>query len=302
MITAFDIGGSYIDYAWISCDFSVSAISTSPTPVEDYAEFLIAISARVSPDATAVAVSSAGLVDPDSGMVKAANLPCLKGQLLRSDLEKLTGRPVFLLNDAKAFALAEAHRGAGAGYESVLAIILGTGVGGAIVLGGRLLTGAAMVAGEWGHGPASAMRSGRDLPRWTCGCGQKGCVDLYGGARGLERLHDHLTGKSLTSVDILDAWQAGDAAALETLDLYLDVVGGALANVVNVIDPAVIVAGGGLSRRGALLTALQEEVHARVLAPETAPRIVSAAVPGNSALIGAAVFAAGELDSGDRVV
>jgi len=301
VISVFDIGGTKIASSAVSVEasgrLSVGAISSVLTPAGDYPALLRAVSRGVGDEAEAVGVSIAGLVDPEAGKVRAANIPCLAGHSFRQDLESVTGKPVFLINDANAFGLAEARLGAGAGRSSVFALILGTGVGGAIILEGRLLPGAGMVAGEWGHGPAAAMRTGRPLPRWICGCGQTGCLDIYGGARGLERLHLEFTGQTRSSVELLGAREAGDEAAVSTLDVYLDCVGGALAGIVNLIDPSILVVGGGLAGNAKLIGALADEMRSRILTPDRAPSLVTARIDGNSALLGAALYACGELSA-----
>lgn len=246
MICAFDIGGSKIACGSVDGAGDVGACVRIETPTLDYQDFLSAVADQVPHDARALGLSIAGLVDPNQGSVRAANIPCLSGKPLRDDLTGLIGKPVFLINDAKAFGLAEAHNGAGVGHSSVLALILGTGIGGAIVLDGRILEGRTMVAGEWGHGPAGALRTGKVLPRWTCGCGQIGCVDLFGGA---------------------------------------------LANLVNTVDPSIIVLGGGLVSDTSLVSALHTEMRSRILAPKHAPRFAKASIGANSAIIGAAIFA-----------
>lgn len=291
MIGSFDIGGSKIAAARVSARLEIEALPTVPTPRDDYAAFCRQVVALVPPQADAVSLSIAGVIDPGAGKVVTANIPCLAGRPLADDLANAVGRPVFLVNDANAFALGEATLGTGEGHDLVFAVILGTGVGGAIVIDGRILLGAGGTAGEWGHGPASAARTGRPLPAWRCGCGQTACVDVFGGARGLERLYREEGGGSATSREILAAWAAGRREAAETVDLYLDIVGGALANVVNLLGPSIVPMGGGLSRDGRLVEALEREVRARVLSPEKAPRLKAAASMSESALIGAAVHA-----------
>ncbi len=290
MISAFDIGGSKIAAAGVSDSLELTGISTVPTPTENYPALLETMEGAVSPDAAVVGVSIAGLVNETRGTVRAANIPCLAGRSLATDLNRRTGRPVHLINDAKAFALAEAHCGAAAGRSSVFAVILGTGFGGAIVLDGKILPGASGIAGEWAHSPASAMRTGTVLPRWRCGCGQMGCTDVYGGARGLERLFGHLTGRTASSFDILGAWQRGEPEALETIDLYLDVLGGALAGTINLLDPDIVVLGGGLSGDLALVTAIGQEVRARILGADSPPEFAVAQAGQYGALLGAAVY------------
>ena len=297
MIGAFDIGGSKIAASRVSSGLGVGSPATVPTPADDYAAFCRRVAALVPMGADAVSLSIAGVVDRDSGTVVTANIPCLAGRPLAHDLAGAVGKPVFLVNDANAFALGEAALGTGVGHDPVFAVILGTGVGGAIVIGGRILEGTGGLAGEWGHGPAAAVRTGYRLPAWRCGCGQMGCVDVFGGGPGLQRLHQHLCGRSATSREILAAWQDGDRDAEDTLDLYLDIVGGALANVVNILGPSIVPMGGGLSRNQRLVDALEREVRGRVLNPEKAPPLRAAASVSESALVGAATYALGLLGS-----
>lgn len=289
MIHAFDIGGSKIAAGIASHSASLSDLSSIATPTEDYDAFLSAIAETAHVQATAISISIAGLVNPNAGTVFAANIPCLANQSVAKDLAARIGKPVYLINDANAFGLAEAHVGVGKGHRIVFAVILGTGIGGALVLDGKIFTGMSGMAGEWGHGPASTMRSGIALPSMQCGCGQMGCVDLFGGARGLERLHKAFTGNDLTSHEILAAWKAGQTEVSQTLDAYLDVVGGALANMVNVIDPSIIPLGGGLAKDPILVAALCEEVRRRRLPSDTMLNLEPASVGADGGLIGAAV-------------
>ena len=297
MITAFDIGGSKIAAARISPNLDVDPLATVPTPAHDYAAFCRQVAGLVPADTAAVSLSIAGVVDRDTGKVVTANIPCLAGRSLADDLAGALGRPVFLVNDANAFALGEATLGTGEGHDPIFAVILGTGVGGAIVIGGKVLEGTGGLAGEWGHGPAAAVRTGRRLPAWRCGCGQIGCVDVFGGGPGLQRLHQDLCGRTATSREILAAWKAGNPDAMGTVDLYLDILGGALANVVNILGPSIVPMGGGLSRNRHLVEALEREVASRVLNPEKAPRLKATTSMSESALIGAAVQALGLLGS-----
>jgi N-acetylglucosamine kinase len=151
-----------------------------------------------------------------------------------------------------------------------------------------LVTGAGGYAGEWGHGPVI------QSPAFACGCGQTGCVDTIGGARGLERLHHHLTGETATSVEILHRWHAGEAA---TVDLWLDLVSGPLAMVVNVIGADIVPVGGGLANDARLIAALDVAVRARILRVMDRPLVVVAQVSVDAGLVGAA--AAGEAAFGN---
>lgn len=283
MILCLDIGASAIKAA-VAGGGGLSPLGALPTPLGDFAAFQAVLEgfAGARP-LRGVAISIAGVVDPASGRLKVANIPCLDGRRLAADLAAALGLPVLVLNDADCFALAEAREGAGRGHASVFGIILGSGVGGGLVLDGRLITGAGGYGGEWGHGPVI-----RD-PAFPCGCGQVGCVDTIGGARGLELLHRHLTGRQATSHQILQAWHAGEAA---TVALWRDLVAGPLAMVLNVVGAGIVPVGGGLAKDHALVAALDLAVRARVLRAADAPLLVPAQCQIEPGLIGAA--AAGE--------
>lgn len=287
MRVAFDIGGSRIRAARVE-GRQVHPLGEAATPGRDYEAFLGAIAALAG-EATGLAISIAGVVDPATGGLKVANIPGADGRPLARDLGARLGRPVHVMNDADCFALAEARHGAGRGHRNVFGIILGTGVGGGLVIDGRVVEGAGGYAGEWGHGPVLPGRiAGRDLPPLPCGCGQLGCVDTVGGARGLERLHRHLCGADLGAADLLARWVAGEAEAGQTMDIWLDLVSGPLAMVLNVVGASVVPVGGGLSNVPDLVAALDARVRARVLRPGTGPLLRPAECPGEPGLIGAA--------------
>lgn len=289
MVIAFDIGGTKIAAARVGADMTASEIGRVPTPVRDYDAFCAAIAELAGPGDDPIGISIAGVVDPRDGRLNVANIPCADGKPLAADLETSLGRRVRVLNDAKAFALAEATVGLGKGHASVFAVIIGTGIGGAFVLNGRLVMGSTGSAGEWGHGPAAATRTGAALPIVRCGCGQLGCVDTLGGARSLERLHRHLSGIEADSPTILAAWQQGEPDAVRTLDVYLDVVGGALANTVNILDPDIVPIGGGLARNTALVAAIDAEVRSRTLGQRATALCVPTETGPEKGLIGAAI-------------
>lgn len=290
MVIAFDIGGTKIAAARVGADNTASEAGRVPTPIREYDAFCAAIADLAGPGDEPIGISIAGVVDPRDGRLTVANIPCADGKPLAADLESRLDRRVRVLNDAKAFALAEATIGLGKGHTSVFAAIIGTGVGGAFVLNGRLVMGSTGSAGEWGHGPAAANRTGAALPIVRCGCGQPGCVDTIGGARGLERLHRHLCNLNADSPDILAAWQRGEPDAVRTLDVYLDVVGGALANTVNIFDPDIVPIGGGLARNTALIAAIDAEVRARTLGSRATALCVPTETGPEKGLVGAALY------------
>lgn len=283
MILALDIGGSRIKAAvW---DGRLAGVGEVATPLSDRAAFLQAVAGFAAERSLrGIAISIAGVVDPVTGVGKVANIPAIDGLSLGTEVGLATGLPVLVLNDADSFALAEAHRGAGRGHSSVFGVILGSGVGGALVVEGRLIAGAGGYAGEWGHGPV--IRGDLALP---CGCGQVGCVDTVGSARGIERLHRMLTGEMQDAEGIVARWQAGETAASATLELWRDLVAGPLAMVLNVVGASVVPVGGGLSRAPGLVAYLDQAVRARVLRSTAAALLVPAICGPDAGLLGAAL-------------
>lgn len=282
MILALDIGGSRIKAAvW---DGALRPVGEVATPTGDTAAFTGAIVRFVPAGARGIAISIAGVVDPATEVGKVANIPAIDGLALAPALEAATGLPVQVLNDADCFALAEAMQGAGRGHRSVFGVILGSGVGGGLVSGGQVVTGAGGYAGEWGHGPVI-----RGEFAFQCGCGQVGCIDTVGSARGLERLHRKRTAELLGSEAIIAAWMAGEAEAGETMSLWRDLVAGPLAMVVNVVGADVVPVGGGLSRAPGLVAYLDEAVRVRILRKTRGPLLVPAECGADAGLLGAAM-------------
>jgi N-acetylglucosamine kinase len=284
MITCFDIGGSAIKCAVATADGRISELQRVPTPARDFAAFATAIQALIAAGGPSrgVAISIAGVIDPLDGRIKCANIPCIDGRTLAEDLGEALGLPAWIINDADSFALAEAQSGAGRGHANVFGLILGTGVGGGLVIDGRLVGGPGGFAGEWGHGPVVAS------PRFPCGCGQTGCLDTVGGARGLERLHRALHGRSLDSRDIVAAWQAGDAGAERTVACWTDLLSGPLAMLVNTVGASILPVGGGLANSAALIARLDQAVRGHILRKTDAPIIVPGQSGAEPGLIGAA--------------
>lgn len=291
----FDIGGSTIKSGTVDAAGEVRAGARVATPLHDFEAFAAAVETLIEGGSTPVALAVPGPVDPDTGRIRCANVPCIDGRPLAADLGTVLGRPVVVANDADCFALAEALRGAGRGHRIVFGIILGTGVGGGIVIDGRPLAGTGGVAGEWGHGPITATRAGSppaEVPRFRCGCGLTGCVNTVGGARGLERLHVHLHGAQVSSTAILADWATGAPAATRTVDVWADLVADPLALAVNLLGPAVAPVGGGLGTVPALVARLDAAVRARVMRRSGGAILVPAACrePG---LVGAGLLALG---------
>jgi len=222
------------------------------TPRDDYQATLDAIIELVGEAERVVGPSTVGLgmpgvISPATGLVKNANSTWLNGRPLEHDLIRRLGPRVRLANDANCFALSEATDGAAAGAHCVFGVIVGTGTGGGIVIGGRVLVGANAIAGEWGHNPLPWPEPG-EWPGPPCYCGRTGCIETFLSGPGLARDHTEATTQRLEPSVIVARAQQGEPSAVATLGRYEHRMARALASIVNVIDPDVIVLGGGMSR------------------------------------------------------
>lgn len=207
---------------------------------------LVALIERTMGERGTVGVGIPGMISHRTGVVKNANSTWLIGKPLGAVLEERLGRPVRLMNDANCFVLSEATDGAGAGFDCVFGVILGTGVGGGITIGRRVHVGANLIGGEWGHNPLP-WPDVAELPGPPCYCGRCGCIETYLSGPGMEHDHRVHTGEARTTHEIVRAAAARDAGAVATLIRYHDRLGRGLAAVVNLLDPDVIVLGGGMS-------------------------------------------------------
>jgi fructokinase len=247
-----DLGGTKVEAAAIDPEGRIRARRRIATPVGDYDRTIAALVGLVGAIESEVgACASVGIGIPgtivvETGLVKNANSTWLNRRPLGRDLEAALGRPVRLANDANCFSLSEAIDGAAAGCGTVFGVILGTGVGGGIVIGGRLLVGANTIAGEWGHNPLPAPQPD-ELPGPPCYCGRSGCIETFLSGPGLAADHRRHGGRLLAAPEIAAAAAAGDPDCRATLDCYADRLARALASVINLIDPDAIVLGGGLS-------------------------------------------------------
>jgi fructokinase len=212
--------------------------------------------------------------------VKNANSTWLIGKPLQRDLEECLQRPIRLMNDANCFALSEAADGAGAGAAVVFGVILGTGVGGGIVMGGELLEGRNQIAGEWGHNPLPWPGAEEATPS-ECYCGRRGCIETYLSGPGMEADHLRRTGEQLGSRDIAGRASREEPRAAETLRRYHDRLGRGLASVINLLDPDVVVLGGGMSNIPGLPEAAGREIP-RYLFSDTFRTEIRRAVHGDS--------------------
>ncbi|MCX7176083.1 MAG: ROK family protein [Proteobacteria bacterium] len=247
-----DLGGSKIEIVALGDAGDELLRWRVPTPQGDYQGTLSAIATMVDQaehqlqQRGTVGVGIPGALSAATGQVKNANSICLIGKPLKADLEALLRREVRIANDANCFALSEATDGAAAGADVVFGVILGTGVGGGIVVHSRVLTGANAIAGEWGHNPLP-LQPRDDTHRPACYCGRSGCIETYISGPGMRQDHFNMSDELLDPPDIVARAAAGDAACEATLQRYEERLAVALAVVVNILDPAIIVLGGGLS-------------------------------------------------------
>lgn len=252
-----DLGGTKIEI--IALDDAGQALLRRriATPQGDYKATLMAVAGLVEDTEVelgqrgSVGIGIPGAESTRTGLIKNANSTCLIGKPLKRDLQALLQREVRLANDANCFALSEAIDGAAAGATSVFGVILGTGVGGGIVIDGKVLQGANGIAGEWGHNPLP-LPEAIDLPLRPCYCGNSGCVESYLSGPALSADHAAHSGQTLNPGAINTGAQQGDIACEATLQRYEARLARALAHVINILDPAAIVLGGGLSNLGRL--------------------------------------------------
>ncbi|OHV77493.1 ROK family protein [Rhizobium sp. LCM 4573] len=298
-----DIGGSFMKFAISPAPGEMKPLEKVATPANSWDDLAASLAALLDRHAgvglptSPLALSIAGLVDPRNGIATSANVPCVTGRHLSAELAAILGRPVLAANDADCLTLAEANEGAGRGHSVVFCAIMGTGIGGGFAIDGRLVKGAGGVTGEWGHGPI--LNTSVDLgdgegpihvPRFSCGCGQSGCVDTIGGARGIERLHHYLHGATENSHHILEEWQAGESRAAKTVAVYLELIADPLALAVHITGASIVPVGGGLASVTPLIDALDAAVRRRILNRFDYPLVTPALRQEDGGLVGAAVL------------
>ena len=253
-----DLGGTKIEVAALDADNAIVWREREATPQGDYAGTvegmarLIERAERELGRAGSIGVGTPGTISPRSGLIKNANSVVLNDRPLKADLEKRLGRSVAMANDANCLALSEsAADGAAAEAESVFGVIVGTGVGGGLVVDRRVLIGRNAIAGEWGHNPLPWAR-GDESPGPSCWCGLEGCIEQWLSGPAFERAYERLSGQRLSGAEIVARAGQGDRDAERALGDYEDRLARALAHVINLFDPDAIVLGGGMSNVGRL--------------------------------------------------
>lgn len=279
-----DLGGTKIEAVALDQQGDIAVRHRVPTPQDDYAATLTAIvglvariEAAVGANCT-VGVGTPGALSPATGLMKNANSTCLIGQPLDRDLARVLDRPVRIANDADCFALSEATDGAGQGARSVFGVILGTGVGGGLVWQQQIIHGPNAIAGEWGHNPLPWPQD-HERPGPDCYCGKRGCIETFLSGPAISNSHARTHGRHVPPDEITDDlfWRT-----------YADRLARALAHVINVFDPEVIVLGGGVSNVARLYVDVPARLPAWVFSDHVATRLSKAVHGDSSGVRGAA--------------
>ncbi len=291
-----DLGGTKIEAQVFAADWSLMARNRWPTP-KDYPALVTAMAEAIrwceAYGEAPIGVSAAGLVNPATGLALTSNLPAT-GKPFPADIAQAAGRKIAWINDCRALTLSEATLGAAKGADPAVGLILGTGVAGGVVTGGRLLPSPAATGGEFGHFPlAAAPIAAHNLPILTCGCGREGCTETYLSAPGLSRIAARLTGTQ-HSPETIVADRATTPAFAMAWEIWLDLATGFLMTLCLTIDPQVIVLGGGLSRAPGLTDDLTRRLTRATLKGFPVPAIRLAEGGDASGARGAALHALNE--------
>lgn len=288
-----DLGGTKIEGVALAPGGQELARRRVPTPANQYRKIVETIRDLVlaleneTGETGTVGIGVPGAISPATGLIKNANSTCLIGMPLDADLEAALGRKLRFANDADCFALSEATDGAGAGAPTVFGVILGTGVGAGIVVNGRLLQGPNAIAGEWGHNPLPWVLPD-ELPGERCYCGKEGCIESWNSGPGFEAEFERAEKVKLTTREIVAAAEAGSRPARAALRRYTDRLARALAHVINLIDPHVIVLGGGMSNVEAIYDEVPSRWGAYVFSDRVDTRLVRNTHGDSSGVRGAA--------------
>ena len=291
-----DLGGTKIEIIAMDAAGRECLRRRVPTPGDGYAATLAAVTTLVRdaerelqlpPGAASVGIGTPGSISRATGVLRGSNSVNLNGHPIRQDLAHALGCEVRVTNDANCFALSEATDGAGQGADVVFGVILGTGVGAGIVVHGRVLEGPNAIAGEWGHNPLPWPRDD-ERPGPSCFCGHAGCIETWLSGPGLADDHRRATGSTATSTDIVAGAVAGDPACAATYARYEDRLARSLAHVINILDPDVIVLGGGLSNVDRLYLGVPARWGAWVFSDRVDTRLVRNVHGDSSGVRGAA--------------
>ena len=285
-----DLGGTKIEGVVLDADGKEVIRQRIPTERErgyqhilDKIKFLHdELAAAVPGQLTTFGIGTPGALSPRTGLLKNSNTVCMNGQPVKMDLEKLLGRKIEIQNDANCFALAEALLGAGRGKKLVFGVIMGTGCGGGIVYKGEVFTGAQAIAGEWGH-------MSIDPHGPVCYCGKKGCVETFISGGGLENRYAEKFGVRRPLKEIERKYFAGEPKAVEFMGIFFDRFGRAVANLIDILDPDIVVIGGGVSNFSAIYAEGVAAVKKYVFSDELETPIVKHQLGDSAGVLGAAL-------------
>lgn len=289
-----DIGGTKIEAQLLDDRGQCLKKHRIATPNQQYCEFLNSVTALVTQYRTefnhsfSVGIGLPGAISPDTGRIKNSNILILNGQDLRADLEQRLGQTVALANDADCFALSEAVDGAGKDGRTVFGVIIGTGCGGGVVVNKQLLSGPNAIAGEWGHNPLPGHSPEQDGPAQPCYCGRNNCLERFVSGTGFTTRFNQRYDTQLTAAEIIAAKENGDIKAEEHYQHLVNALARSLGSVINVIDPHVIVLGGGLSNVDSLYRDLPAALLPYIFSDRCNTWIVKAKHGDSSGVRGAA--------------
>lgn len=289
-----DIGGTKIEAQLLDTQGICLKKQRIPTPNLNYSTFLDGISALISHYRTefnqpfSIGIGLPGAISPDTDRIKNSNILILNGQDLRADLEQRLSQNVVLANDADCFALSEAVDGAGKDGQIVFGVIIGTGCGGGVVVNKQLLNGPNAIAGEWGHNPLPGYSAEQDGPAQPCYCGRNNCLERFVSGTGFTTRFNQHYDTLLTATEIIAAKEQGDSRATKHYHHLIDALARSLGSVINVIDPHVIVLGGGLSNVDSLYRDLPAALLPYIFSDHCNTRIVKAKFGDSSGVRGAA--------------
>ena len=287
-----DLGGTKISGIVLDPQGKPQAYERVSTPGGDYRGTLQAIAdliaelERQTTVASSIGIGTPGALSPTTGLMRNSNSTCLNGMPLKQDIETLLGRTIQMANDADCFALSEANDGAAQGAASVFGVILGTGVGGGLVINGQLVNGANAIAGEWGHNSLPWI-TGEEHPGLPCYCGNVGCIETFLSGPGLQAHHFHATGEQMTAKELVEQIDSNPAAR-NSIDQHIDRLARALSGVINIVDPEVIVLGGGLSNIDLLYKQVPKRWRQYVFSDAVSTRLVKHQHGDDSGVRGAA--------------
>lgn len=288
-----DLGGTKIEVLLLDHAGQECFRKRVPTPQGEYARTLHAIQQLVYEAETvagqrcSVGIGTPGAISPATGLMKNANSVVLNGKPLQQDLERLLQRRVRLENDANCLALSEATDGAAAGAAVVFAVIIGTGTGAGLAVHGKVISGANAIAGEWGHNPLP-WPNAAELPGRPCYCGKSGCIETWLSGPGFAASYRTLGGEDLPAAMVVQRAVAGESLALAALDAYEERLAKSLAHVINILDPDVIVLGGGMSNIQSLYEHVPQRWGNYVFSDRVATRLLPAQYGDSSGVRGAA--------------